>query len=375
VKKALFLLMTIALAGCAAAPADAATPTRSATGIPVTLVATATRTTPATAVPSPTPAPTATPQPAAQFTQLTDGGCCVQPFFAGDASRVMFLDKPAPEAPAGIWAVSVDAPLSESQLVTEKLGPFSRDMAYAADLVRGQTIIERLSDGQRWTINNGGRSVSFSPDATRIVWTVQQESGGFDVRRTEIWLANIDGSQPRRVATRFGGGAIAWLPDGQSVLVGGKANRADALSTLSVLSLEDGALRDLMQFERMRSPLLSRDGRWLAYLIAQARDESQDGMYVLDVQTAGAQPRKLDFFGAYRWRDGNRLLFVPVKTGAPANELWQLDATTGESTQLIAAEAASPFKIGNGDWDVSPDGARIVFLNARDRNLWLAQLP
>jgi dipeptidyl aminopeptidase/acylaminoacyl peptidase len=287
----------------------------------------------------------------------------------------MFLDKPAPEAPTGIWAVPIDAPLSESQLVTEKLGPFSRNMAYAADLVRGQTTIERMSDGQRWTINNGGRSVSFSPDATRIVWSVQQESGGFDVRRTELWLANIDGSQPRRIATRFGGGAIAWLPDGKQMLIGGKANRADALSTLSVLSLEDGSLRDIMQFERMRSPLLSRDGRWLAYLIAQARDETQDGMYVLDVQTAGAQPRKIDFFGAYRWRDGNRLLYVPVQAGAPANELWQLDATTGESTQLIAADAGSPFKIGNGDWDVSPDGARIVYLNARDRNIWLAQLP
>jgi Tol biopolymer transport system component len=159
------------------------------------------------------------------------------------------------------------------------------------------------------------------------------------------------------------------------VLLGGKANRADPLSTLNVLSLEDGALRNIMQFERMRSPLLSPNGRWLAYLIAQARDASQDGMYVLDLQAADAQPRRLDFFGAYRWRDGNRLLYVPIKAGAPSNELWQMDASSGEATQLIAASAESPFKIGNGDWDVSPDGTRLLFLSARDRNVWLAQLP
>jgi Tol biopolymer transport system component len=287
----------------------------------------------------------------------------------------MFLDRPAPEAPVGIWGVPVNAPMSEPQLVIDRPGPFSRNMAYAADLVRGQTVIERLSDGQRWTINNGGRSVSFSPDATRIAWTVQQESGGFDVRRSEVWVANVDGTQPRRVATRFGGSVIAWLPDGKGMLLGGKVNRNDPLSTLSVLSLEDGELRDIMQFERMRSPLLSRNGRWLAYLIAQARDASQDGMYVLDVQTAGAQPKRLDFFGAYRWRDGERLLYVPINAGAPSNELWQLDAGTTEAVQLIPASAESPFKIGNGDWDVSPDGARILYLSARDRNIWLAQLP
>lgn len=307
--------------------------------------------------------------------QLTEGGCCVQPFFSPDGARVLFLDKPAAEAPTGIWAVSVDAPMSESQIVTEKLGPFSRDMAYVADLVGGQTVIERLSDAQRWTINNGGRSVSFSPDGKRIVWSVQQEAGGFDVRRTDVWMANVDGTERRQVATRYGGGVMAWLPDSQRVLLGGKVNRNDSLSTLSVLSLEDGSTRDIMQFERMRSPSLSRDGRWLAYLIAQARDASQDGMFVLDLEAATAQPKRLDFFGAYRWRDGNRLLYVPVKTGAPSNELWQVDAATGEATQIIAANAESPFKIGNGDWDVSPDGSRLVYLNARDRNLWLARLP
>ncbi len=377
VKTLSLLSAAFVMAGCAAVPADAATATRSATTIPVTLAATVARPTQSATVTSSTATPqlTATPRLTSQFTQLTQGACCVQPAFSPDGSMVIYLDRPAPNAPAGIWGVPVNAPLSDPQRITEKLGPFSRDMTLVADLIRGQTVIERLSDGQRWTINNGGRQVSFSPDGRLIAWAVQQEAGGFDVRRSEIWLAKVDGTQRRQVATRFGGGLIAWLPDSQRVLLGGKVNRNDALSTLSMLSLADGATDDILQYERMRSPLLSPDGRWLAFLVAQARDASQNGVFLLDLEAAEAQPKRLDFFGAYRWRDDNRLLLAPVQVGAPSNELWQVDAGTLEMTQLIAASAESPFKIGNGDWDVSPDGARLVYLNARDRNLWLAQLP
>jgi Tol biopolymer transport system component len=309
------------------------------------------------------------------FTQLTTGQCCVQPFFSPDGKQVLFLDKPAADEPGGIWAVATDKPLSPPALLTERFGPFSRDLSLALDLVNGRTTVERLSDGQRWTINNGGRSLSFSPDAKRITWSVQDEIGGFDARRTELWLANADGTDARRVITRYGGGALAWFPDSQRMLIGGKARRNDATPTLGILDLTSGSVRDLFPVERLRSATLSPDGRWLAYFVGQAREPGKDGMYLLDLTQATPTPKRLDFFGAYRWRDGNRLLYIPLKPGAPSNELWQLDATSGQSQQLIAASADSPFKIANGDWDVSRDGSKLVFLSARDRNIWLATLP
>jgi len=61
--------------------------------------------------------------------------------------------------------------------------------------------------------------------------------------------------------------------------------------------------------------------------------------------------------------------------GAAGDELWQLDLARGQKQQLIRAEAGSPFKIANNDWAVSPDGSQLVFLSARDRNLWLVKLP
>lgn len=66
---------------------------------------------------------------------------------------------------------------------------------------------------------------------------------------------------------------------------------------------------------------------------------------------------------------------LPLKMYAAGNELWRFDAATGQSSQIIAAGADSPFKIGNGDWDISADGRHIVYFNSRDHNIWLATLP
>lgn len=329
---------------------------------------------------APTLAPSPTPEPSVRYTQLTKDGCCVQPFFSADGARVLFLDRPAPALPVGIYGIAVDQPMTPPALVTEKLGPFSRDLAYSVSLVNGQTVIEQAQnpetgDAGRWVINNGGRNVSFSPDATRILWSVSEEAGGFDRRRSDLWLANVDGSDAKRIVTRFGGGAVAWLPDGQRILLGGRANRNDAKSTLSVFDLRDGSVRDLFTAERWRGVIVSPDGNRLIYYIAQAREDGLGGTYLLDLTQSEPAPVRLDFFGAYRWRDATRLLYVPITLNSPSNELWQYDAATGTAERLIEASETSPFRIGNGDWDVAPDGKQLVFLNARDRNLWLASLP
>lgn len=389
------LLLCLVLTACAPSPAaptiaparpaaaTVAAPVETvptAEAVAVTLVAPATATgvaivvateVPAAIVP---PAPTVTVAPAVAFAQLTRGECCVQPIFSAAGDRVLFLDRPSAAQPPGIYGVAVAAPMSEPVLVTERLGPFNRDLSLNVNLINGRTVVEG-PDGQQWPIDNGGRPVSFSPDGTRISWNVSAESGGFDTRRSDVWLANVDGSQPRRVATRYGGGAVAWLRDGRRMLLGGRTNRGDVKSTLSILDLRDDSVRDLFSAERWRGVIVAPDDKHLVYFVAQARESGRGGTYVLDLATEGAQPQRLDFFGAYRWRDATRLFYIPLKVDAPSNELWQYDITTGKSELLIAASETSPFKIGNGDWDVSPDGTQIVFVNARDRNLWLVTLP
>ena len=309
------------------------------------------------------------------FIQLTTGRCCPGPFFSPDGARVMFLDRPAPDAELGIWSVAVDRPLSAPTLFTHRLGLFSRDLSLVVDLEDGQTVVERLRDGARWVIPNGGRPVSFSPDGRRVAWSVVHGLANFDLRRTEIWLADADGRRARMIAARFGGGIVGWMPDAMGLLVGGRRSPHAATAELTLFDLAHESERALLFYERLRGPAVSPSGRWLVYFVTQASDPAQNGAFVLDLSQSPAAPQRLDLFGAYRWRDGDRLLCVPMKPGQPSDELWQLDLARGQRQRLIRAEAGSPFKIANNDWAVSPDGSQLVFLSARDRNLWLVKLP
>jgi len=134
-------------------------------------------------------------------------------------------------------------------------------------------------------------------------------------------------------------------------------------------------MEKLIDVERSRSMQLSPDDRYIAYYVSQALDESQDGMYVLDLTRSPVQPQRVDFFGAYRWCSPTRLLYVPLQPGAPSQSLWRFDLTTMQSTPVITAAADSPFHVSNGDWALSPDGAHVIYVNARDHNLWLITLP
>lgn len=394
------IVCAVVLSGCSASTPNAPGPTATTASIVtndpvattrpvVTLLANPTAAPPAAAVAPvatatsaavPQTSPTAEPalQPTATpagpvFAQLTSGGCCVQPFFSPDGSQVLYLDRPSAAQPAGIYGVPIAQPGAAPALFVDKLGPFSRDLSHRAMLVNGQTVVERLADGQTWPVGNGGRSVSFSPDAKRIVWSVSEETGGFDRRKSDLFVANVDGTGARRVVTRYGGGAVAWFDDGVRMLIGGRAQRGDPLPTLAVLNLDDGSVRDLVTAERWRGVTLAPGGRHAIYFIAQAREQGIGGAYLINVDKP--EPQRLDFFGSYRWRDATRLLYVPLSADSASNELWQYDLETGQSARLIDADAASPFKIGNGDWDVSPDGRTLLWVNARDRNIWSTTLP
>ncbi len=361
-----------------ATPPATLKPVSAATVAPIRAAVVVTRIAPApSAAPVATQTPDVSSTPAGPVSvQLTKGGCCVQPFFSPDGSQVLFLDRPGPTAQVGIYGVRVDQPLSQPTLVTERLGPFSRDLSHNALLLNGQTFVER-KNGDAWRIDNGGRAVSFSPDAKRVLWSVSSESGGFDRRRTDIWLANIDGANARLIATRYGGGALAWFDDSRRLLIGGRPAVGDEAPTLSVLDLQSGAIRDLVRIERLRGALLAPGGERLLFFVAQARTAGIGGAYMLNLNEADPRPFKLDFFGAYRWRDATRLLYIPLTADNKNvnNELWQFDVTTMTSTRLIGSDATVPLKIGNGDWDISPDGANMVWLNARDRNIWITRLP
>lgn len=382
------LLVVTALAGCQANPAvQPELPANSSPAAPTEILPGAEPTAdqaPALIAEPPGPDPTAvqpdptlaapTSIPLAELRPLTSGGCCVQPFWSPDSQRVLFIDKPSPDSPAGVWGVDLAG--GPAQFISDRLGIFSRDQQLRAFPEGGQTIVERLSDGQRWTIPSGGRAVSFSPDGQQVAWTSGQGTAGSPSVPRQIWVSRADGSQARQVASLPGGSFAGWFPDGR-LLISGRLDPPEAGQALWALTLPadsagQPALAELARGERIRGTSISPDGQWLAYLVTLSADPQQNGIWLVDTQSG--EKRRLELFGGYRWRDGNRLLVVPLDLEQTVHRLWQVDLESGETIPLTDP-AVTPFKIANGDWSVSPDGRQVAFVSAQDQNIWLLTLP
>ncbi len=317
--------------------------------------------------------PTATPtaKPAyPSLRQLTSGGCCVNPYWSADSREVLFIDNP-PGRPLGIYAVDVTQPQTNiPALKTEQIDYTSDDGSLRAYLDGYQTVVERVATGETYPIDNGGRQVLFSPDNQRLLWLVTDRQGNFDRRDSQVWVANVDGSQATRVATIKRFGPVLWL-DADRLLLSGLPGE-DGELTLAVLRLRDGELVTLAQTGDDRGLIVSPGGGWLVYYLAFQDDPQDDGIWL--VPTDGVNPpRRFPVFGSYRWRDEGHLLYIPMALGAPSHSLWQYDVVAEVGRPLTEPDSLS-FKVANGDWQVSPDGRYVVFVNAADHNLWLIDL-
>jgi Tol biopolymer transport system component len=188
-----------------------------------------------------------------------------------------------------------------------------------------------------------------------------------------VWVASLDGGDPRRVTTLARGSLGGWISD-DTLLVSGRDSIESHEQALYALSLTGDPVTELARGERLRSGLLSPDGAWLVYLVALNKDPAQNGLWL--VRTDGTDRRRLDpeLFGAFRWRDSYRLLIIPLRPKAEFHELWELDVEANEARHLASAQT-TPFKVANGDWTVSPDGRHVAFVESWDRNIWLLTLP
>jgi len=320
---------------------------------------------------TPEPTPTIMPTPTPELRQLTTGGCCVMPSWSPDSRQVLFIDKPAAEAEAGVYAVDIDR-AQEPQL-SGPVGIYSPDRSLVAYPVDVRTIVDKLSTGDRWVIPNNGQALEFSPDNRRVAWEIEAISGPYDERQTEIFMANYDGADAVKVARVYGGGLVGWLPRGLNILFLGRPSLSTRDRTLTVLDLRTNEAIDLVTAERIGGVGVSRDGSWVAYYISFDSDAERNGIWVQRADGSGA--RQLDVWGAYQWRDDSHLLVIPARPAPDqAFEIWEIDAAAGEKRQLTDA-AVTPLTILNGDWRISPDGRYVVFVNSADRNLWLLELP
>lgn len=292
--------------------------------------------------------------------QVTTGDCCTQPYWSQDSTQVRFIDLPGPETVLGIWGVNVTQAELGPELVTRQLGIYSPDGTLVAypDRGKGVTVIQRLADGQTWEIDTQERSPSFTPDSRHIIWTVYDEDMPGDNREETIWLAGIDNVEPRILVRARRTDALAWLADDR-LLMSRRIPGGSGVE-LFTMSLADGSEAGSLQVPRMRGLALSPDRRYLVYYVSFEPTAEKNGLWLLDLQNTFWDPQKLPFFGAYRWRDNHRLVYVPFDPKAIGHNFYEYDVQSGQTHSLFPE--GTGLIIANNDWRISPDGRKIALV-------------
>lgn len=308
--------------------------------------------------------------------QITAGNCCTQFYWSHDSRQVRFLDRPGPGLPLGLWGVDLTRPEPRPELVTERLGIYSPDGSLVAypNRNKGVAVVERLADGQTWEIDTQENSLSFMPDGRHVIWTVEDEERFSDNREETIWIANTDGSEARILLQTRRTNVIAWLTEAMWLMTRRIPGGSD--QQLFILSLANGRETELAQLPRSRGMLLSPDRRYLVYYVTFEREAAKNGLWLLDLQSPRPEPQKLPFFGAYRWRDNNRLVYVPFDPEAIEHNFYEYNVRTGRTRALFPE--GTKLIIANNEWRISPDGRQIALAAARDMELdgvWVLELP
>ncbi len=356
-------------------PTSTTTPTTTPIPPTSTLTPSPTSTSSPTSSPTPTPSPSPTPTPLPILSQLTQGGCCVQPFFSPNGEQILFIDKPNPQAPTGIYGIEIKQPLSTPVLLNEIIGFRNPNRTIVVTLEGDFANFFNETSGESWRVNTGGNRVHFSPDGSQILWSATDREGPYDRRQSDIRLADLDGSNQRLLLSTYGGGFGAWLPTGQHILILNRDNLDQEERTLFLYDLKTEQRTDLVREKRLRGLRISPGGSWITYFLTFDDDPQKNGVWAVSSDGNIQQKLNLPGFGDYHWRNDNILLYIPIRTSAAESmQLWALDVSTNQSWPLTDPETLS-FSISNGDWQISPTGQQIVFVNSADQNLWLITLP
>ena len=299
---------------------------------------------------------------------ITGAGCCVAPFWSADSSRVIYLDKPSASSPAALYSIDVGNP-SDTRREFSSVVRLSPSEKFA--VLNGSTSrIERLATGER--VNVPASSLTFSPFERQIAWTVSSEAGRFDTQRTTVFVANLKVSprlvlsETRAVAVLYGGGLSGWLNE-KTLLLNAKRKAGTRDRELMRLNLKTKNLKAFSSALNFRGITISPTGRFIIYYVA-FDSKARNGLFILD--TNSGTTRRLPWFGSYRFRDANRLVFIPMQNAKTHSLLeWDLRTNTQRTLANLAAQVAVD------DWQISPNGSSVVFVSASNRALYVVDLP
>jgi hypothetical protein len=297
-------------------------------------------------------------------TKLTTAGCCSYAWWSGET--IHYWDGPADTLAT---VMSVDPAGGTPQPAPDALSRLaSADGAYDLVLKNNQVSVIKLADKSNIALATSGATPRFSPNATRLLWQVFPRVAvpGTQPPDTQVWIANVDGTGRKQLFTQAGG-SVNWLDDDRLLTSVRKPN--SLTSGLAIYTLSTGKSDPLLTADNLRGVAIAPGGGHLLYYLNMQTDPANAGAYLLATQ-AGATPQKLPFFGSWRWRDDQTVIYIPFQPGKPMTFI-AYQITTGQSVSLSIAQ---PIAIANDDWSISPEGRYLLFWSAQDTALWSVKL-
>ena len=286
---------------------------------------------------------------------------------------MLYVDKPD-ERSAAIWGIDIAtgarAPYSTVVGALQYGDRYVITPLYPT--LQSVTVHDRETE-ESWGLFGIGSLAFISPDGTRIAYDgrMAQERLYANRRQAPIVVADLDGSNPRLLATIFGGGIVDWFADGSRLLILGTQTLGAPRPALWHVDVTTGAIEKLDDSAHLRNVSISPDGAWVAFLTLFEEDPYWNTTWAMNVQTG--EQRRLAFAGRYHWitSENASLIYVPPRESADEGfAVWKVDVASGERSQLIDPKL-TPLFIANGDWALAPDGRHLAFVSAKDYAIWL----
>ena len=309
--------------------------------------------------------------PKLALTRVTEAGCCAWFSWTPDGKGIRFYDA-SPGSVSGVWVQDVET--GERWIESNEPGYMSPSGRYS---VRPATepdsaVVVDSWTGATWPFDDGGPRLLFSPDETRVAFTVRDKGLDPDyVRKNSVFVSDLRGGD-RRLLTRTYGGPVAWLDGGASLLFVGKDNLDDD-SQAWLYDVSGGDRKAIVSARFLRRVEVSPDGRFIAYVRALEEDPSLSGLWLQDLQTGRAWLAPIG--GSFQWHPSGRGLVVipPRKDGVGDHRVWWLEIAGGDPVLLTPEDGPSP-RIAGLQWQLSPDGRTVAHRNLDDNSIWVLDI-
>jgi Tol biopolymer transport system component len=199
-------------------------------------------------------------------------------------------------------------------------------------------VVRTDGTGRRTLVGGSGLAIdpAWSPDGTRIAWVTVHQGRG------EVFVANADGSSPRRLTEIGPDSGPAWSPDSTRIAF----SRGGVIHVVA----EDGSAppRQLVSWSHgaMFAPSWSPDGRMIAMESYSTSINNPERIFVAPVQADGqGQPVALHVGVDPGWSETGEVLFLC------AGHLWSV-RTDGTDAKRLAAMRTSykPYEEPNAGW-------------------------